>query len=103
MAKLSDADKKQFARRELSGSQRLAELSNTKSAQQRVLEARRDNYEHVRNYALITAGIAAIIVVTNYLQMSGPYQPLLGMATEAAAVAAAICTSVAQIAIHRNR
>jgi len=103
MAELSDHDKKRLFGDNYKEAERLAELANPKTTQQRVTEALRGNCSQVRNYALIIAGIAAIIAVTNYLQVSGPYQSVLGIATSIAIVGGVACASFAQMAIHRSR
>ncbi|MDF2114226.1 hypothetical protein PY365_01465 [Roseiarcaceae bacterium H3SJ34-1] len=102
MAQLSEADKKQLLGENYQEAERLAEISDKRSTQQRATESLRGNCEQVRNYALVIAGIAAIIMVTNYLQVSGPYQPYLGIGMAAAVVAAAICASVAQMVMRRR-
>ena len=102
MAELSESDKKILYGDNYKEAERLAELANTKTAQQRVTESLRGNYEQVRNYGLIIAGIAAIIVVTNYFQISGPYQSVLGIATAIAVVGGVVCASFAQMAMRRH-
>jgi hypothetical protein len=97
MAELSDFDKKVLFGDDYKEVERLAELANNKTAQQRLAESLRGSYEQVRNYALVIAGIATIIVVTNYLQVSGPYQSFLGIATAITVAGGVICASFAQM------
>lgn len=97
MAELSDFDKRVLFGENFKEVERLAELADKKTAQQRLTEASRGKYEQVRNYALVIVGIAAIIVVTNYLQVSGPYQSFLGTATAIIVVVGVICASFAQM------
>jgi hypothetical protein len=102
MAELSDFDKKVLFGENYKEVERLAELANNKTAQQRLAESLRGHYEQVRNYALVIAGIATIIVVTNYLQISGPYQSVLGIGTAIAVVGGVICASFAQMGMRKH-
>jgi len=102
MAQLSEADKKLLLGANYREKERLAETSDHKSAQQRITESLRGNCEQIRNYGLMIAGIAAIIVVTNYLQVSGPYERYLGIGMAAVVVVGIICASLAHMAMHRK-
>ncbi|MDF2118821.1 hypothetical protein PY365_24955 [Roseiarcaceae bacterium H3SJ34-1] len=102
MAQLSDADKKLLLGENYKEAEKAADLANTKTAQQRVAETLRANCERVRSSALVLSGIAAIIAVTNYMQVSGPYQRPLGIAATSVVLAGIVCASFAQITLYKN-
>jgi hypothetical protein len=102
MAQLTEADRKLLLGARYKEAERLAEIADHKSVWQRLTDSLRRNCEQIRNYALMIAGIAAVIVVTNYLQVSGPYERYLGMGMATAVVVGVICAALAHMAMHRK-
>jgi len=102
MAQLSEADKKRIFGENYQEVEKAAELAGTQTALGRMADALRSNCQQVRGYGLVVSCIAAIITVTNYFQVSGPYQRSLGIAATAAVVIGVVCASLAQITLSRS-
>jgi len=101
MAQLSEADKKILLGENYRAAEQAGEQANTKTFLQQLTEALRANCEQLRSSALAIAGIAAIIAVTNYLQVSGPYQGTLEIAAVTVVAAGVACASFAHIVMSR--
>lgn len=91
MAQLSEADKKLLLGDDYRAAEQAHEQANTKTSLQRFAESLRASCEQMRSSGLVIAGIAAIIAVTNYLQVSGPYQRTLEMAAVTVVAAGILC------------
>lgn len=79
MAELSDSDKMILLGKDYKEIERQAQISRGLSESQEIAEARRGKYSTYRTTAAVSAGLAALVFVTNFRQASGPYQPNLGI------------------------
>jgi hypothetical protein len=102
MAQLSEADKKLLLGENYRAAEQADEQANARTFPQRLTETLRANCEQVRSSALVIAGIAAIIAITNYLQVSGPYQRTLEMAAVTVVAAGIVFASFAHIVMSRH-
>lgn len=92
MAELSHRDKVALLGRDYKDAE-IPQTDLLKNPEQIAQEERTKKLTNYRNTAATFAGIAAIIMVTNYKEASGPYQPNLEIAAAVTLVVALVAAA----------
>ncbi len=91
MADLSDTDKKILLGENYLEIEKQAALRRNLSQGQEEAEELQKKMLNYRTTAGIIFLLAAVVFITNYLQLSGPYQPYMSIAAAGGTIIGAIC------------
>ncbi len=91
MAELSDADKKILLGENYREIEKQAALNRNLTQGQEEAEELQKKMLNYRTTSGIIFLLASVVFITNYLQLSGPYQPYMSMAAAAGAILSALC------------
>ncbi len=97
MAELSDADKRVLLGANYLEIEREAAARNNQTSSSQAAADKLKKGLQLRNSSGAIALIAALVFVTNYLQMSGPYQPYMSITAAVGAIGAAVIAVYAQM------
>ena len=97
MAELSDADKRVLLGENYKEIERAAAEASGMNATQEAIEEKRKKIDNVRTSAGVIGLLGTLVFVTNYLQMSGPYQPYMSIAAAIGAVGGIVCAVMAHM------